>query len=648
MLKNQIKLEQSYNIRYKSFLIANELRQSSDDLTRYCRTYVLTGDSVWEKKYWEVLDIRNGIKPRPDGRTIALQDSMNKLGFTKAEFGKLKEAEDNSNDLVWTETVAFHAMKGLFDDGTGKFTVKNAPDTELARNIMFNEKYHADKAKIMNPIDDFFILLDQRTYITAKRFDNKSYWLLGAIIGLIVLISTISIISFFIIKNKIIKQLDELKKAKERIEKSEAELKIQNEELDKIVEKRTKEIIKQNKEYASLNEEFKIRNEELIKSKEKAEESDRLKREFLNNMSHEIRTPMNGILGFSNLLNASDLTNEKRNYFNNIIQNSCNQLLRIVDDILEISELETKQVRVSENEVCLNDLLLELFSIFDIKAKESKIPLYLKKGLSDKDSAIITDKTKLNKMLSNLLENALKFTSEGFIELGYTVVNNEIEIYVKDTGIGINTDKQEIIFERFSQENEDTAPNYGGLGLGLSITKENTRLLGGRISVKSEKRKGSTFFVTIPYKQSISNTEITSQSTIANQKSVVGEYTILIVEDDEFNFLYLEALIEKFDFTHIILHVKNGKEAVEACKTNSQIDFVLMDIKIPIMDGYETTKQIKEFRPELPIIAQTAYSTTAERNKATSAGCDDFISKPISKEVLISMIDKYLITKQTS
>jgi len=342
------------------------------------------------------------------------------------------------------------------------------------------------------------------------------------------------------------------------------------------------------------------------------------------------------------------LTNEKRKFYINIIQNSGNQLLRIVDDILEISELETEQVKVSENEVCLNDLLLELFSIFDIKAKESKIPLFLKKGLSDKDSAIITDKTKLNKILSNLLENALKFTNEGFIEFGYTIVNKEIEIYVKDTGIGIKADKQEIIFERFSQEDENTAPNYGGLGLGLSITKENTGLLGGKISVKSEKGKGSTFFVTIPYKPAYSNTEITSQSTIDNQKSSVEKYTILIVEDEEFSYLYLETLLEKFDLNYSILHAKDGKEAVEMCKTNSKIDFVLMDLKMPIMNGYEATKHIKEFRSELPIVAQTAYSSTADKNKAISVGCDDFISKPISKEALISMIDKHLISKQTS
>ncbi len=207
MLQNQKDLERSHEIRYKSFIIADELRQSSDDLTRLCRTYVSTNDKVYEQKYWEILDIRNGKKPRPNGQTIALQDSMKKLGFSEAEFDKLKEAEKNSNDLVWTETVAFNAMKGLFDDGIGQFTVKKAPDLQLAHRIMFDGKYHADKAKIMNPIDDFFILLDQRTHKAVKKYDIKSYWLLGVIIGLILLIISISAISFFIIKNKIIKQL---------------------------------------------------------------------------------------------------------------------------------------------------------------------------------------------------------------------------------------------------------------------------------------------------------------------------------------------------------------------------------------------------------------------------------------------------------
>ncbi|PHQ57258.1 MAG: hypothetical protein COC16_01540 [Lutibacter sp.] len=239
--------------------------------------------------------------------------------------------------------------------------------------------------------------------------------------------------------------------------------------------------------------------QELLEAKEKAEESDRLKTEFLNNMSHEIRTPMNGILGFSDMLSTPDISDDKRNNFIKIIQSSGNQLLQIIDDILEISRLGTKQVKVIEEHVCLNDLLLELFSIFDVKAKEEKNPLYLKKGLSDRQSTIQIDKTKLTKILSNLLENVLKFTNEGYIEYGYQLINSELEIYVKDTGIGIEPEYHTVIFERFSQAEKDLSKKVGGLGLGLAIVKENTKLLGGKIRLESKNDAGSTFFITIPY-----------------------------------------------------------------------------------------------------------------------------------------------------
>ncbi|MBN1116927.1 MAG: PAS domain S-box protein, partial [Bacteroidales bacterium] len=246
--------------------------------------------------------------------------------------------------------------------------------------------------------------------------------------------------------------------------------------------------------------EYRKTEKELTIAKEKAEEANHLKTEFLNNMSHEVRTPMNGIIGFSEMLDKPDITDEKRKYYSKIIQNSSYQLLRIIDDILEISTLETKQEKLNETEFCLNDLLMELFSIFNLKSKERNLPLYLRKALHDKQSHIISDKTKLNKILSNLLENALKFTNQGYIEFGYFIENTNLILYVKDTGVGISSKNHEIVFERFSQEDKEVSSKHGGLGLGLSICKENTQLLGGNITLKSEKGKGSTFYVTIPYK----------------------------------------------------------------------------------------------------------------------------------------------------
>ena len=384
---------------------------------------------------------------------------------------------------------------------------------------------------------------------------------------------------------------------------------------------------------------------ELIKAKQQADESNKLKTEFINNMSHEIRTPMNGILGFSKLLDNKNLSSKKRKHFTSIIQNSGNQLMRIIDDILEISKLGTKQVEAVEKEICLNEMLFELFSVFDIKAKENNTPLYFKKGLSDIESTILTDETKLNKILSNLIENALKFTNTGFIEFGYQKRKTELEIYIKDTGIGINQEKQETIFERFSQAEKELSKNVGGLGLGLSIANENAELLGGKITLKSEKGKGSTFFVTIPYKPVNSESEILDKNKEINTEKQ-DKYTILIVEDEEVNYLFIETLLE--DVIKIncnILHAKQGKEAVDLCTENSEIDYILMDLKMPIMNGFEATKLIKKFKPDLPIVAQTAYTTNQDKEKAFTAGCDDFISKPINKELLNETINKYLVTK---
>ena len=384
-------------------------------------------------------------------------------------------------------------------------------------------------------------------------------------------------------------------------------------------------------------------NTELLKAKDKAEESDRLKTEFINNMSHEIRTPMNGIIGFSKMLDKPDISDEKRTYYSKIVQNSSQQLLRIIDDILAISTLETKQEKIKESEFGLNDVLMELFSVFNLKSKERNIPIYIKKALHDEQSYIISDKAKINKIISNLLENAIKYTIKGFIELGYYIENQHVVLYVKDTGIGIAPENHKVIFERFSQEDKEVSIEHGGLGLGLSISKENAQLLGGDITLESEKGKGSTFYVSIPYKPALLDKENNKTDDTSHFEKTDNKYTILLAEDEEVNYLYICELFEdEIEGNYNLIHAKNGQEAVEICTENKNIDLVLMDIKMPIMNGHKATEIIKEKFPNLPIIAQTAYSTESDKQLALNHGCDDFISKPIDIEKLSGLIYNYL------
>ncbi len=389
-------------------------------------------------------------------------------------------------------------------------------------------------------------------------------------------------------------------------------------------------LMENNTKRKQAENEILLQNEVLTEAIAKAEESERLKNEFLQNLSHEIRTPMNGIIGFSELLSTPNVPREKFNHFIEIIKNSSYQLLKIIDDLLEISVLGVEQVKIHESEVNINDLLLDLFTVFDFKAKENKTPLYLRCPLNNEESTIYTDEAILRKIISKLIENSIKYTFEGNIEIGYFLSDNKLNIYVKDTGVGIKQDKLVSIFNKFSQEEKKISEKTGGLGLGLSIAKENIALLGGDIHVESEKGKGSIFTITIDYKP------VFKKSKVMKDKRI-----LLIAEDEEVNYLFLDIILKNILKNQTILHAKNGKEAIEMCNNNSDINLVMMDLKMPIVDGYEATKEIKKVRPNLTIIAQTAYSTPDDRKKALDVGCDDFLSKPIKKEDLLTVLKKY-------
>ncbi len=380
--------------------------------------------------------------------------------------------------------------------------------------------------------------------------------------------------------------------------------------------------------------------DDLITAKEKAEESDNLKTAFLHNISHEIRTPMNAIVGFSMALKNPDLLPEKCNYFTEIIIQSSNQLLAIINDIVSIATIEAGQVQINETETNLNKICNLLNEQFKLKAKIQDVFLNLKTTLPDKEALIITDEIKLTEILTNLIGNALKFTSKGTVNFGYHLKENNIEFYVEDTGIGIPTEMHNEIFKRFRQVETTSCRQFGGSGLGLSISKAYVELLGGQIWLTSELDKGSVFTFTIPYKKT-TQSQLHEKPTNSFYNEPDKFKTLLVAEDTESNFLLLEEIFSEIGLN--IIWAKNGLDAIDICKSNPHIDLVLMDLKMPKMDGFEATKQIKKFRPNLPIIAQTAFSTEVDKIKALECGCVDFIGKPIIREILLSKIKKQLL-----
>lgn len=380
--------------------------------------------------------------------------------------------------------------------------------------------------------------------------------------------------------------------------------------------------------------------DDLIITKEKAEESDRLKTAFLHNISHEIRTPMNAIVGFSSFLSEPDLTPEKRKIFTDVIIQSSDQLLSIITEIIEVATIEAGQVKINIGEVNLNTLLKLLYDQFLLKVHKQNVTLSYKTFFSDEEALVLTDNIKLTEILSNLIGNAVKFTNHGYVDFGYTVNEEYVEFYIRDSGIGIPPEMHDEIFKRFRQVDYTSSRQFGGSGLGLSISKSYVELLGGNIWLKSEPNQGSAFYFTIPYRR-VSPIK-TSQLQADDETSLVdvNQKTLLIAEDEDTNYMLLVALLSGLKMN--IIRAVNGAEAVSICRSNPNVNLVLMDIKMPEMDGFEATKCIKRFCPDLPVLAQTAFISESDKQKAIVCGCSDFISKPIDQKELYQKIGKLL------
>ncbi len=378
--------------------------------------------------------------------------------------------------------------------------------------------------------------------------------------------------------------------------------------------------------------------EELLKAKEKAEASDRLKSAFLNNISHELRTPLNGIIGFSEMLAQSDSSEEDRLEFSKMIKRSSSRLINTITNYMDISMIVSGITEINRKPFDLNAFLDNIYhQAFEI-CNIRNLALHIVKKTPAEDIAIVTDQNLLSKIFAHLIDNAVKFTKAGSITIGHKHRAGMHHFSVSDTGSGIPEDALSVIFEVFMQADLSTSRGYEGSGLGLSIAKGFVKLLGGEIWVDSNNHEGSTFCFTIPDETITSTSASAGKVPDENPKS--AEHLILVAEDEDSNYKYLEIVLRKANYR--IIRATNGFECIDICRTHPEIRVLLMDMKMPGMDGFEATRQIRRMLPQLPIVALSAFISAQEENAAMEAGCNEYIVKPVSRNKLLETIENLI------
>ncbi|HUX57389.1 MAG TPA: ATP-binding protein [Bacteroidales bacterium] len=424
------------------------------------------------------------------------------------------------------------------------------------------------------------------------------------------------------------------------IRRRERHMRTTQEMLIKNLDEKTKEIIVKEE----IIKERKKVEKVLIEAKEKAELSDKLKSSFLTNMSHEIRTPMNAIVGLSELLKMPGYSEEERTEFVEMILTNSNSLISLIDDILDISKIESNQLKVNLKSCVVYTLLEDLHKRFSeeiIAREKSHIEFRFSMEMADKDITIETDGIRLKQVLSKLLDNAIKFTDSGSITLGYKKTADNVIFFVEDSGIGLSEDKKEIIFELFREVEDNKLRLYRGTGLGLSLSQNLVKLMGGEIKVESEVDKGSRFYFSLPIQNAVIATEhISIQADNNNENTSWSAMTIFVIEDEISNFMLIREILKPSGAS--IISAEDGFEAVEKFSTGTKADIIIMDIKLPGIDGYEVTRRIRKIDNEIPIIALTAYAMEGDHEKSIEAGCNDYITKPLDRKRFLNILGKYL------
>lgn len=538
----------------------------------------------------------------------------------------------------------YEALSALYEQlGEYKKSLNYYKEYSLIKDSLFNEEKHRQieelEAQFQNAQHqkeiEYLKLEQELQQAKLRKKENQNLVLiLSSLLTLVIAF----ILFIFVRKQRSLN--DKLHVEIEERKSSEEELRKMKQELESRVKQRTQDIEETNRKLVQEIEEHEKTMQDLEIAKDKAEEADKLKSNFLANVSHELRTPMNAISGFSQMLGYDHLSVNKRQEYVQLVQENCASLTNLIDDIVDFAAIESGQINIEIKQFNPHPTLEYLYDHFTkeiIKRNKENVVLSYANENSENDILLETDPSRLKQILAILIDNALKFTEKGHVEFGFVhPKDKEIQFFVRDTGIGIDEKHQKLIFERFRQVDESTTKKYGGSGIGLSVAKSLVELLQGEIFVESTPKRGATFYVNLPF----NSVQESISKKITPDQFDWKDKTILIAEDKKINF---EIFQETLSITNVnLLWAKNGQEAIDLVKENHKIDLVLLDIQMPVMDGYECARRLKSMTSEIPIIAQTAYALPQDSYKCFDAGCDDYIAKPISLDHFLKKLNKYL------